>query len=39
LLESNLAIDYQRISAEQLAKANAEQFDVITCLEMLEHVP
>ncbi len=42
-LESGLEIDYQQISAEQLEQqrttSNAPQFDVITCLEMLEHVP
>ncbi len=42
-LESALDIDYQQISAEQLAQQRADsqapQFDIITCLEMLEHVP
>jgi 2-polyprenyl-6-hydroxyphenyl methylase/3-demethylubiquinone-9 3-methyltransferase len=38
-LESGVAVDYQLISAEHLADANPEKFDVITCLEMLEHVP
>lgn len=38
-LESKLEIDYQNISAEALADQNEKQFDVITCLEMLEHVP
>jgi len=38
-LESNLAIDYHCISAEEFAKQNAAKFEVITCLEMLEHVP
>jgi|TARA_B110000879_G_scaffold124069_1_gene164003 2-polyprenyl-6-hydroxyphenyl methylase/3-demethylubiquinone-9 3-methyltransferase len=38
-LESKLAIDYQNISAEALADKSEQQFDVITCLEMLEHVP
>lgn len=38
-LESKLDIDYRRIPAEELAKAEAGQFDVVTCLEMLEHVP
>jgi 2-polyprenyl-6-hydroxyphenyl methylase/3-demethylubiquinone-9 3-methyltransferase len=36
---SGLEIDYRRITAEQLAVESAEQFDVVTCLEMLEHVP
>ena len=39
LLESGLNIDYQFISAEELAQSEIESFDVITCLEMLEHVP
>ncbi len=36
---SGLTIDYRRITAEQLAAEAPEQFDVVTCLEMLEHVP
>ncbi|WP_251359414.1 bifunctional 2-polyprenyl-6-hydroxyphenol methylase/3-demethylubiquinol 3-O-methyltransferase UbiG [Kangiella sp. TOML190] len=39
LLESQLEIDYQRSTAEEFAEQHAEQFDVVTCLEMLEHVP
>jgi 2-polyprenyl-6-hydroxyphenyl methylase/3-demethylubiquinone-9 3-methyltransferase len=39
LHESALEIDYQLISAEAFAAQNAAQFDVVTCLEMLEHVP
>ncbi len=38
LLESGLRVDYRCISVEELA-AQGEKFDVITCLEMLEHVP
>ena len=38
-LESGLNIDYQQITAEQLAEENAETYDIVTCLEMLEHVP
>ncbi len=38
-LESKLEIDYIKTSAEQLAKSHREHFDVVTCLEMLEHVP
>jgi 2-polyprenyl-6-hydroxyphenyl methylase/3-demethylubiquinone-9 3-methyltransferase len=37
--ESKLEIDYRLISAEELALQEPEQFDLITCLEMLEHVP
>ncbi len=39
LLESGLDIDYQKIPAEEFALKHAGEFDVITCLEMLEHVP
>lgn len=38
-LESGLDIDYQKITAEQLAVEMPGEFDVLTCLEMLEHVP
>lgn len=38
-LESKLDIDYQNISAEDLAEKSPQKYDVITCLEMLEHVP
>ncbi|RUA06743.1 MAG: bifunctional 3-demethylubiquinol 3-O-methyltransferase/2-polyprenyl-6-hydroxyphenol methylase [Gammaproteobacteria bacterium] len=39
LLESGLDIDYQKIPVEDFAKDNAETYDIVTCLEMLEHVP
>ena len=39
LHESGLKIDYQHISAEAMAEAHPAAFDVVTCLEMLEHVP
>ena len=39
LLESKLEIDYQNISAEELVDSNTGNFDVICCMEMLEHVP
>ena len=38
-LESQLDIDYQQINIENFIKKNKHKFDVITCLEMLEHVP
>jgi len=38
-LESKLEIDYQKNSAEDFAELYPGKFDVITCLEMLEHVP
>ncbi len=37
--ESRLTIDYQQISAEQLAVTRLEGFDVVCCLEVLEHIP
>ena len=39
LLESNLEIDYQLATAEEFAARHAGEFDLVTCLEMLEHVP
>jgi len=38
-LESKLDIDYRRTPAEELAEQEPASFDVVTCLEMLEHVP
>ena len=38
-LESGVAVDYQLISVEKLAEQQPTSFDVVTCLEMLEHVP
>ena len=38
-LESQLAIDYKKIPAEEMAEQYPEYFDVVTCMEMLEHVP
>ncbi|HNA29951.1 MAG TPA: bifunctional 2-polyprenyl-6-hydroxyphenol methylase/3-demethylubiquinol 3-O-methyltransferase UbiG [Thiobacillaceae bacterium] len=38
-LESGVQVDYRLIAAEALAEEQAEQFDVVTCMEMLEHVP
>ncbi|MBS1208841.1 MAG: bifunctional 3-demethylubiquinone 3-O-methyltransferase/2-octaprenyl-6-hydroxy phenol methylase [Proteobacteria bacterium] len=39
LHESKLTVDYRKISAEALAAQEPAAFDVITCMEMLEHVP
>lgn len=38
-LESGVKVAYRQISAESLAEENPAAFDVVTCLEMLEHVP
>lgn len=38
-LESGTKINYRQITAEQLAEQEPEQYDIVTCLEMLEHVP
>lgn len=39
LFESNCRIDYQQVSAEAFAEQHPGRFDVVTCMEMLEHVP
>ncbi|MCK5810411.1 MAG: bifunctional 2-polyprenyl-6-hydroxyphenol methylase/3-demethylubiquinol 3-O-methyltransferase UbiG [Cocleimonas sp.] len=38
-LEMGVEIDYQQITAEEIADQQAEQYDIVTCMEMLEHVP
>ena len=38
-LESGAKVAYQYISVEQLATEQPASFDVVTCMEMLEHVP
>ena len=38
-LESGVQVDYQRIAVEELADKQPGSFDIVTCLEMLEHVP
>jgi 2-polyprenyl-6-hydroxyphenyl methylase/3-demethylubiquinone-9 3-methyltransferase len=37
--EAGLAIDYRQSAAEDLARKAAERFDIVTCMELLEHVP
>jgi len=39
LAESGADVTYEQMTAEALASAKAGEFDVVTCLEMLEHVP
>ncbi|MBW7859880.1 MAG: bifunctional 2-polyprenyl-6-hydroxyphenol methylase/3-demethylubiquinol 3-O-methyltransferase UbiG [Rhodocyclaceae bacterium] len=39
LFESGLRVDYRHIGAEEFAREAPAQFDVVTCMELLEHVP
>ncbi len=39
LLESKLEVEYLQTPVEKLAEERAGQYDVVTCMEMLEHVP
>lgn len=39
LLESGHQVDYRKITVESLAKEQPRHYDVVTCMEMLEHVP
>ncbi len=39
LLESQLSVEYEAVSAEDLAAREPGRYDVVTCLEVLEHVP
>lgn len=39
LIESGNQVDYRKIAAEDLAGEMPQQFDVVTCMELLEHVP
>jgi len=38
-LESGVAVDYRLVAAEALAAEAPGRFDIVTCMEMLEHVP
>jgi 2-polyprenyl-6-hydroxyphenyl methylase/3-demethylubiquinone-9 3-methyltransferase len=38
-LESGVEVDYRQLTAEELAAAEPADFDVVTCMELLEHVP
>jgi 2-polyprenyl-6-hydroxyphenyl methylase/3-demethylubiquinone-9 3-methyltransferase len=38
-LETGSKVDYRLVAAEALAAESPEAFDVVTCMEMLEHVP
>ncbi|AMC35300.1 bifunctional 2-polyprenyl-6-hydroxyphenol methylase/3-demethylubiquinol 3-O-methyltransferase UbiG [Janthinobacterium sp. B9-8] len=39
LFESKLEVDYRCVPVEQLATEEPESYDIVTCMEMLEHVP
>ncbi len=39
LLESGHQVDYRKITVESLATEHPRHFDVVTCMEMIEHVP
>jgi len=39
LLESGKQVEYRKIAVEELAAERPGQYDVVTCMEMLEHVP
>ena len=39
LHESGLEVEYEQKTAEQIAREMPGQFDIVTCMEMLEHVP
>jgi 2-polyprenyl-6-hydroxyphenyl methylase / 3-demethylubiquinone-9 3-methyltransferase len=39
LLESRLAVEYEPVSAEDLAGRTPAAYDAVTCMELLEHVP
>ena len=39
MLESGVQVRYEEASAEDFAGAHPEEFDVVTCMELLEHVP
>lgn len=38
-LESGVKVDYRHIAAEDFAREHPGQFDIVTCMELLEHVP
>ena len=38
-IESGAEVDYRQATAEEMAAEHPGQYDVVTCLEMLEHVP
>jgi 2-polyprenyl-6-hydroxyphenyl methylase / 3-demethylubiquinone-9 3-methyltransferase len=39
LLESGRDVEYMKIAAEELARQRPQKYDIVTCMELLEHVP
>ena len=39
LLESGATVNYQKTSAEEMASLHPKAYDLVTCMELLEHVP
>ena len=39
MVEKGLKIDYRQVTAEAFAVSHSQRYDIITCLELLEHVP
>jgi 2-polyprenyl-6-hydroxyphenyl methylase/3-demethylubiquinone-9 3-methyltransferase len=39
LLESKVSVQYEKTAAEDYAERHAAEFDIVTCMELLEHVP
>ena len=39
VLESGVALDYRHASAEDFARERPQHYDIVTCMELLEHVP
>ena len=39
LLESGLTVEYRKVAVEELAVEQPHHYDIVTCMEMLEHVP
>jgi len=38
-IDSGVDVDYRRTTAEEMVQSNSENYDIVSCLEMLEHVP
>ncbi len=38
-LESGIQLDYRQLTAEELATERPDEFDIVTCMEVMEHVP